>query len=372
MHNKLLISRNLFIISLVIGVWSAYVIQVIIKLNMVWMAGIVIICSAVCYISMNWVLSMGKNFIKALNQKLDDTAIEVIIGGMAGLFTGILVGVLSSFPLSMIRGLGSYLTLLVFVISVWLGLKIGTRRAFDVFNTIPLGTGTKDHRHGPTELKENYKVLDTSAIIDGRIYDVCLSRFLEGPIIVPTFVIEELQHIADSSDAIRRNKGRRGLELLSKMKKHSNIKIDIIEADITQEKDVDGKLVCLCKQLNASIITNDYNLNKVAELQGIKVLNINELTNAVKIIVYPGETMQVAIIKEGKEYGQGVGYLEDGTMVVVEEANHEIGQDLEVVVTSVFQTAAGRMIFTRKTREIRADVGITQSLQDAAEVNLFG
>ncbi len=372
MYNKLLISRNLFIMSLIIGTWSAYMIQVILKLDMAWIVGIGMFTSVLCYIGVSCFLRVGRNFIKMLNQRLDDTDIEVIMGGMAGLLIGILVGVLSSFPLSMLRGLGSYLTLLVFVISVWLGLKIGTRRAFDVFNTIPWGTRGKEDSHSLSQARENYKVLDTSAIIDGRIYDVCLSRFLEGPIIVPTFVIEELQHIADSSDAIRRAKGRRGLELLSKMKKHSSIKIDIIEADITQEKDVDGKLVCLCKQLNASIITNDYNLNKVAELQGIKVLNINELTNAVKIIVYPGETMQVAIIKEGKEYGQGVGYLEDGTMVVVEEASHEIGQDLEVVVTSVFQTAAGRMIFTRKAREIREDVGIAQSFHDTAEVNLFG
>ncbi|KUG02989.1 pili retraction protein pilt [hydrocarbon metagenome] len=370
MYNKLLISRKLSIMSLVIGAWSAYMIQVILKLDIAWIVGIGMITSLLCYIAVNWSLSVGRNFLKRLDQRLDDTAFEVIIGGMAGLMTGILVGVLSSFPLSMIRGLGSYLALLVFVISVGLGLKIGTRRAFDVFHAIPLGS--REDNHVLTESRDNYKVLDTSAIIDGRIYDVCLSRFLEGPIIVPTFVVEELQHIADSSDAIRRAKGRRGLELLSKMKKHSSIKIDIIEADINQEKDVDGKLVCLCKQLNASIITNDYNLNKVAELQGIKVLNINELTNAVKIIVYPGETMQVAIIKEGKEYGQGVGYLEDGTMVVVEEANHEIGQDLEVVVTSVFQTAAGRMIFTRKAREIREDVGMAHSLHDTAEVNLFG
>ncbi len=372
MHKKIGISRNLFIISLSIGVWSAYMMQVILKFNISWMAGIGIVSAALFYLGMNCFLRMGRNFIKVINQRLDDTAIEVIIGGMAGSFMGILVGVLSSFPLAVIRGLGSYLTLLVFMISVWLGFKIGSRRAFDVFNTIPWGSRSNDHSPGPAEIKESYKVLDTSAIIDGRIYDVCLSSFLEGPIIVPTFVIEELQHIADSSDAIRRNKGRRGLELLSKMKKHSSIKIDIIEANITQEKDVDGMLVCLCKQLNASIITNDYNLNKVAELQGIKVLNINELTNAVKIIVYPGETMQVAIIKEGKEYGQGVGYLEDGTMVVVEEANHEIGQDIEVVVTSVFQTAAGRMIFTRKAKESRSDLGIAHALPGTVEVNLYG
>ncbi|MGB4304217.1 MAG: TRAM domain-containing protein, partial [Syntrophomonadaceae bacterium] len=198
--------------------------------------------------------------------------------------------------------------------------------------------------------------------------------FLEGCLIVPTFVIEELQHIADSSDNIRRNKGRRGLELLSKMQKHSSIKIDIMDVTdpaILEEREVDAKLIRLCKQLQASIITNDYNLNKVAELQGITVLNINELTNAVKMIVYPGETMHVTVIKEGKENGQGVGYLEDGTMVVVEDAQHQIGRDLEVMVTSVFQTAAGRMIFTRKVKE-EAHYNNEHSLHDVSEVNMYG
>ncbi len=371
MYNKLLISRKLFIMSLLMGGWAAYTIQVLLKPGIPWLAGFGLACAALSYGGANWILGAGKRILRTLNQKLDETAIEVIMGGLAGMFAGILVGCLSSFPLSALRGAGSYLTLMVFVISVWLGWKIGTRRAFDVFGIIPMRMDTKTSGESMDQ-EESNKVLDTSAIIDGRIYDVCLSKFLEGRITVPTFVIEELQHIADSSDSIRRNKGRRGLELLSKMKKHSGIKIDIIEAEINQEKDVDGKLVCLCKELNASIITNDYNLNKVAELQGIRVLNINELANAVKVIVYPGETMQVAIIKEGKEYGQGIGYLEDGTMVVVEEASREIGQDLEVVVTSVFQTAAGRMIFTRKAREIRSDAGIAGSLSERAEVNLFG
>ncbi|MDD2586021.1 MAG: PIN domain-containing protein, partial [Syntrophomonadaceae bacterium] len=253
----------------------------------------------------------------------------------------------------------------------YLGAKAGSRRAADFIKLIP---GTEQESESEKEVRvvgAKGKVLDTSAIIDGRIYDVCLSNFIEGPLVVPTFVIEELQHIADSSDNLRRTKGRRGLELLSKMQKHSRIEIDIIEANIPEEKDVDGKLICLCKQINAAIITNDYNLNKVAELQGITVLNINELTNAVKVIVYPGETMHISIIKEGKEPGQGVGYLEDGTMVVAEDAYSDIGHDLEVMVTSVFQTAAGRMIFTRKIKE-ESHSSINQPLPDVQEVKLYG
>ncbi|HPT68543.1 MAG TPA: TRAM domain-containing protein, partial [Syntrophomonas sp.] len=197
--------------------------------------------------------------------------------------------------------------------------------------------------------------------------------FLEGNLLVPLFVVEELQHIADSSDNLRRAKGRRGLELLSKMNQHSDIKIDIIETDIPEEKEVDMKLIRLCKQINASIITNDYNLNKVAELQGITVLNINELTNAVKVVVYPGETMSISVLKAGREPGQGVGYLEDGTMVVVEDAQHELGNNLEVLVTSVFQTAAGRMIFTRKIKEEETSLdSITLPNVKTQEVNLYG
>ncbi len=285
---------------------------------------------------------------------------------------GVFLGLLISYPLSMIRPAGTYLAILSFVVCGYLGLKIGTRRASDVWEFLPV----PNHdiiQASHTAAESNYKVLDTSAIIDGRIYDVCISKFLEGSLVVPVFVIEELQHIADSSDNLRRNKGRRGLELLSKMQKHPSIKIDIMEGNIPEEKEVDMKLIRLCKQLDASIITNDYNLNKVAELQGIRVLNINELTNAVKVVVYPGETMHIHVLKEGKELGQGVGYLEDGTMVVVEDAQDEIGANLEVLVTSVFQTAAGRMIFTRKTRD-ETPVSANPSLQGVPiqEVNVFG
>lgn len=289
-------------------------------------------------------MRLGKSF----NYLLDNTSIEIIVGATSGLLVGVLLGILSGYPFSLIRGIGNYLSVLVFFLFGYLGLQIGTRRAQDLWRFFPFQRKGKEDNKKQTVAK---KVLDTSAIIDGRIYDVCLSSFLEGVLLVPVFVIEELQHIADSEDSLRRGKGRRGLDLLSKMQKHPEINIDIIEDSIPEEKEVDMKLIRLCKKLEASIITNDYNLNKVAEVHSIKVLNINELANAVKVIVYPGEIMQINILKEGKEAGQGVGYLDDGTMVVVEDAKEVLGRNVEVVVTSVFQTAAGRMIFTRRIKE---------------------
>lgn len=368
MRTKFIFSKKLFILALIFGAWAAYMARPFLSLGPLWNLTIGVVVAMFFYLGSVLIKTLVRRSIAALNQSLDAIPAQVLLGGTSGLFLGILVGVLSTFPLSLLDGIGDFLTLGVFFLSGYLGLKIGIRRAPDLLKFLPLSPISKKNA-------ENHliapKVLDTSAIIDGRIYDVCLSNFLEGQLVVPTFVIEELQHIADSSDNIRRNKGRRGLELLSKMQKHSSIKIDIIEANIPEEKDVDSKLLRLCKQINACIITNDYNLNKVAELQGIKVLNINELTNAVKVIVYPGETMHIAIIKEGKEAGQGVGYLEDGTMVVVEDAHHEIGNDLEVMVTSVFQTAAGRMIFTRKVRE-EVSSSVNQHFQETQEVKIYG
>ncbi len=325
----------------------------------------------VSYLVLNVLAGYIRTRIRRLNEMLETTSIDILVGGIAGLMLGIMVGAVSTYPLSMLRGWGNYLILAVFLGCSLLGVKIGASRASELLSLL-LGRGLP----APLSRTESCetKVLDTSAIIDGRIYDVCQSNFLDGRLVVPTFVIEELQHIADSSDNLRRNKGRRGLELLSKMQKHSQIKIDIIEADISEERDVDAKLVKLCKRLNASIVTNDFNLNKVSELQGIKVLNINELANAVKMIVYPGENMHISIIKEGKESGQGVGYLEDGTMIVVEDAQNDIGRDLDVVVTSVFQTAAGRMIFTRKSRDEHQHQThyMDNQVQTVREVNFYG
>jgi len=190
-------------------------------------------------------------------------------------------------------------------------------------------------------------LLDTSVIIDGRITDICKTRFLGGKIIIPKFVLRELQQIADSTDPIKRQRGRRGLEILNVIQNESGIDITIHEQDFTETSEVDAKLVLLAKLLEAKILTVDFNLNRVASIQGIKVLNINELANALKPVVFPGEEIRIKLIKEGKEHNQAVGYLDDGTMVVVEDARRLIGQDVKVAVTSVLQTQAGRMIFTR-------------------------
>ncbi len=194
-------------------------------------------------------------------------------------------------------------------------------------------------------------MLDTSVIIDGRIFDICQTGFVEGPLVIPNFVLAELRHIADSSDDLKRTRGRRGLDVLNKIQKELNIDVQIYEKDFPDIKEVDTKLLKLSQVLNGKVVTNDYNLNKVAEFQGVPVLNINELANAVKPVVLPGEEMKVQIIKDGKESGQGIAYLDDGTMIVIEGGKRSIGQEKEVIVTSVLQTAAGRMIFAKQKEE---------------------
>ena len=197
----------------------------------------------------------------------------------------------------------------------------------------------------------NNKILDTSVIIDGRIADLCETGFLEGSYIIPQFILQELQHIADSSDSLKRARGRRGLDILHRIQKMVDIDVRIVDDDFPSIKDVDSKIVALGKRMSAKVVTNDLNLNKVAELQGVRVLNINQLCNALKPVVLPGETMRVFVLKEGKEFGQGIAYLDDGTMIVVDEARRWIGKNIDVVVTSVLQTTAGRMIFTRMREE---------------------
>lgn len=191
------------------------------------------------------------------------------------------------------------------------------------------------------------KILDTSAIIDGRIADLCKTNFLEGGLVIPSFVLTELQKIADSPDPLRRNRGRRGLDLLNKIQKENQITVKIFERDYEEINEVDAKLLRLATELGAKVITNDFNLNKVAELYGVHVLNINELSNAIKPVVFPGEEMMVYVLRDGKEYGQGIGYLEDGTMIVIEGGKNFIGMNIEILVTSVLQTSAGRMIFAK-------------------------
>lgn len=367
MRNKIIALIPVLLLTLVMGWWTFNTIKPLVSFAFPWQIGLGLAVTLLCYAVAVRLMKLVKRWIYLLNRSIEDASIEKLLGGFVGLMAGTLLGLISSYPLSMAGDAGAYLIVAFFAASGAMGWKIGKRTMenTEIFSSAAV-KNAESLMEGP-----GCKVVDTSAIIDGRIYDVCVSHFLEGPLVVPTFVIEELQHIADSSDNVRRNKGRRGLELLSKMQKHPGIKIDIIEGNDLDDKEVDTKLIRLCKQINASIITNDYNLNKVAELQGITVLNINELTNAVKVIVYPGETMHITVIKEGKEPGQGIGYLEDGTMVVVEDASSEINNDIEVTVTSVFQTAAGRMIFTRKLKE-DSNTGISQVFHDLQEVNVYG
>jgi uncharacterized protein YacL len=263
-----------------------------------------------------------------------------VFGLILGLIMAKLVGdAFSLIPLSeyVISSIRVTLTL----IFCYLGMVIGLRGK-DEFNIIiPY---VKLRREDQTE---ELNILDTSIIIDGRILDICKSRFLEGKMIIPRFVLRELQQIADSTDPIKRQRGRRGLDILHTLQKDVGADITIHEEDFPETKEVDAKLVKLAKFLEAKVLTVDFNLNRIATLQGVKVLNINELANALKPVVFPGETMHIKLIKEGKEHNQAVGYLEDGTMVVVEEARRLIGNDVKVAVTSVLQTQAGRMIFTK-------------------------
>ncbi|HRW11696.1 MAG TPA: TRAM domain-containing protein [Syntrophomonas sp.] len=370
MYKRLLLGV-LLLFSLVLGMWISSLADQFLHLPVLWQATVGVAATGMLYVLLQLILHMAGHGISKFNHVLDNTSLEMLLGGLLGLTAGLLLGLLTGYPLALLSELGGYLTLGIFMLCGYWGLRTGIHRAQEIWQLLPLSRIS----HKPlSDSCGSCKVIDTSAIIDGRIYDVALSKFLEGNLLVPLFVVEELQHIADSSDSLRRGKGRRGLELLSKMNQHADIKIDIIETDIPEEKEVDMKLIKLCKQMNASIITNDYNLNKVAELQGITVLNINELTNAVKVVVYPGETMSINVLKAGREPGQGVGYLEDGTMVVVEDAQHELGNSLEVLVTSVFQTAAGRMIFTRKIKEEETAMESNLVLPNvkSQEVNLYG
>jgi len=238
-----------------------------------------------------------------------------------------------------------HITGLVFLLGLpYLGLVLGAK-----FGHEKLAGPVKRSEHGVETLSR--KILDTSVVIDGRVADLVETGFLEGTFLVPQFILHELQHIADSSDSLKRARGRRGLDILNKIQKMVDVDVRIIDDDFPHIKEVDAKIVVLAKKIGAKVITNDLNLNKVAELQGVRVLNINELCNALRPVVLPGETIRVFVLKEGKEAGQGVAYLDDGTMIVVDNAKRCIGRNVDVVVTSVLQTTAGRMIFTRLKEE---------------------
>jgi len=234
----------------------------------------------------------------------------------------------------------SFLQIMVMLLMAYVGLIVGANKG-DLLNLAALG-GVFG---GEKQSRKSYKILDTSVIIDGRIADIAETGFLDGVIVAPQFVLRELQLVADSADSLKRNRGRRGLDILQRLQKIASVQIQIVEDDFPAVREVDLKLIELAKLYEGKIITNDFNLNKVAQLQGVAVLNINELANSLKPIVLPGETMKVFILKEGKEYNQGVAYLDDGTMVVVDNARKMIGKTIDISVTSVLQTTAGKMIF---------------------------
>ncbi len=272
---------------------------------------------------------------------------QTMIAGMIGLIVGLLIATLVSFPVSMLpKPFGQILPFVGAIFFSYVGVAVFIMRQQDIFGILRsrFSSMTQESYGAPQERKI---LLDTSVIIDGRIADIARTGFVDGLMLVPSFVLNELQHIADSSDTLRRQRGRRGLDILNSLQKDSRIPFRITDIDVEGVREVDDKLVILAKQLKAPILTNDYNLNRVAELQGVRVLNINELANAVKAVYLPGETLDVHIIQEGKEVGQGVGYLDDGTMVVVEDGKALINRTVPVTVTKVLQTAAGRMIFAR-------------------------
>jgi uncharacterized protein YacL len=266
-----------------------------------------------------------------------------LVLGTCGLVAGLLVAALLTPALVTLPGVGGVLA--PFVVSAILGAlgvaaMVSREEQFADFLSRYLPMAGKKVGRVPRQI-----ILDTSAVIDGRMADIVQTGFIMATLVVPRFVLDELRYIADSPDSLRRNRGRRGLDILGRLQKEAPVPVQVSEADFEDARDVDGKLIRLAKSMGCSIMTNDFNLNRIAELEGVQVLNVNQLANAVKVVVLPGEEMEVHIIQEGKESGQGVGFLDDGTMVVVEGGRRHLNEQLEVIVTRVLQTVAGRMIF---------------------------
>jgi len=287
--------------------------------------------------------------------RLHKVSLKRLIGAAIGSVLGILGAYLFSLVIKDSIAPGhtqSFLQLMVMLLMAYIGLIVGANKG-DLLNLAALGGVFGGEKQG----RKAHKILDTSVIIDGRIADIAETGFLDGIIVTPQFVLRELQLVADSADSLKRNRGRRGLDILQRLQKVASLNIQIVEDDFPTIREVDLKLIELAKLYEGKIITNDFNLNKVAQLQGVEVLNINELANSLKPIVLPGEIMKVFILKEGKEYNQGVAYLDDGTMVVVDNARKMIGKNIDISVTSVLQTTAGKMIFGKfDERNMRPEV----------------
>lgn len=312
--------------------------------EMYWFIGI---GALVVFLVSGWVMNLGQKLILQMEERLQSVPAGELISGAVGGIIGLLFSVLLFSSLSKITGIGSVIHILFAAAFSYAGLRIGRSKKDELASVFLSGGLANAVGHKNARPWEEHKILDTSVIIDGRIADICKTGFIEGVLVIPEFVLEELQHIADSSDLLKRNRGRRGLDILNKIQKELDVKVLIYEGDFEEISEVDSKLVKLAKVMEGKVVTNDFNLNKVCELQGVSVLNINDLANAVKPVVLPGEEILVQVIKDGKEHGQGVAYLDDGTMIVVEGGREFIGTTLDVLVTSVLQTSAGRMIFAK-------------------------
>lgn len=324
-----------------------------IRTNLItYIAGIIIssiIMGGIFFVISPWLIKKGADLAGWIERELTKVPLVTIVLGSVGLILGLVIAylispILNAIPIPVV---GSVLSTILAIFMSYLGVSIAIRKSDELSNLQNIFKKSSNKEKSKKDTNVCPKVLDTSVIIDGRIADICKTGFIEGPLIIPEFVLEELRHIADSSDSLKRNRGRRGLDILNKIQKELEIEVKISDQDFEDVAEVDTKLLKLAQMLDGKVLTNDYNLNKVAEFQGVSVLNINELANAVKPVVLPGEEMLVQVIKDGKESGQGLAYLDDGTMIVVDSGKKFIGKNIDVLVTSVLQTAAGRMIFAK-------------------------
>lgn len=327
------------------GIDNAYLVGIV--------AGLLV--GVLFYLISPWIFNKVRRFVKILDTEISKYPQTDILLGVVGLIVGLVIaylivggvfGPISGMPL-----IKTILSIIIYLFMGYIGVKITLKSREDLFNISKLSRLSTNLGKDKASKKDNAtksippKVLDTSVIIDGRIADICRTGFVEGKLIIPKFVLNELQHIADSSDDLKRVRGRRGLDILNIIQKELDIEVEITEKDFDDIPEVDSKLLKLAQVMNGKVVTNDYNLNKVAQFQGVEVLNINELANAVKPVAIPGEEMIAQVVKEGKESNQGIAYLDDGTMIVVEGGKKHIGETINVLVTSVLQTSAGRMIF---------------------------
>ena len=318
--------------------------------------GVALVFGIIFYAIAPLMLSKVKEGVKLLDKEISKYPQSDILLATIGLIVGLVIAYL------IVSGIGTFINLpiitaivgiLVYLFMGYIGIRIALKSRDDLFNINKLSRLTtalnkeKSSKKGVVENKIPPKVLDTSVIIDGRIADICKTGFIEGKLVIPRFVLNELQHIADSSDDLKRVRGRRGLDILNSIQKEMDMEVEISDVDFEDIPEVDSKLLKLAETINGKVVTNDFNLNKVAQFQGVEVLNINELANAVKPVAIPGEDMVVQVVKEGKEAQQGIAYLDDGTMIVVDGGKKYMGQTIKVLVTSVLQTPAGRMIFAK-------------------------